>query len=693
MHETVHSQTAKSQENVGTADTKSSGSLTIDPGKISQSSVNSGNSVSMLVGLLSQESRDEAKIQNKTIKEVDVEAVDAEENAVNKDIVKPEQDNNDATPPRNSDCSNASLTCNLVGNSDEMLNNFQNSPNDQHEFKRTQDVAWSRSKPSPSCLSINRSSTVSATTPNFVKSNSVQNSVSIKSKGNSAERTCDQYSRERVSASIDSDDPHLYQVIPLPQYEKYSDNEISLEFPIRSDSVSLGREKDYSTGEVNGVEISSQDELCSSSELKCNLIQTEKSQVGPEYCDDSEKPVVSPKQSESHISRQESKRKRNAENDNDFSFQKSCSPCFLSGAKEKNSCDEIIHPTAEDISSQDELCLPLEKSQDGETIRAEQSEIMPCVDSIPNSQNFKNSEASVIPTSPSENSFLKQKSKRKRSVGDNCSLKKYARLSNDSNDSNVSKTSIVKDKEPYDHGEVRRHSEKSQNKANYTVKKLEDLETNNIENDQQNVSIPSHRKAGSIDDSEDDIIPAGSIDDSEDGIIPPTPPVLMDVECASHNKSSRIESLNHSKSSRSEIVTDRRTRAYKRKVVDKHCFGDEESIDEEILWPRRSRKLAKAKKHKGEDDFSGEDEDNGGNGGTSQNGTRRKESVCENERIDDLFKEDEEGELMVVSDGGRSPIMDDDRMYSSQEDFNVAVLRKLGKSFTFVQLQLSFFQS
>ena len=52
--------------------------------------------------------------------------------------------------------------------------------------------------------------------------------------------------------------------------------------------------------------------------------------------------------------------------------------------------------------------------------------------------------------------------------------------------------------------------------------------------------------------------------------------------------------------------------------------------------------------------------------------------MCENERIDDLFREDD-GELMVFSDGGRSPIMDDEHMYSSQEDLNVVLLRKLGK--------------
>ena len=161
--------------------------------------------------------------------------------------------------------------------------------------------------------------------------------------------------------------------------------------------------------------------------------------------------------------------------------------------------------------------------------------------------------------------------------------------------------------------------------------------------------------------------------------------------CTSHKKCSTIES----KTSRSENVAEVRKHVYENEV-DEDCFRDDVGGDNEKAWTSRSQNLAKIKKQKYENELVDEDDcfkndSIRGNGetSTSQIVTRGKESVCENEGIDppdDFFKDDgcDDGELMVVSDGGRSPIMDDDQMYSSQEDLNVALLRRLGKKCTFI---------
>lgn len=696
----TQSQTAKSQANVDTANTKSSGSLTIDPGKSSQSSVSSDNSVSMLDGLLSQQSRDDEGGPNKDIEEMDAEVPSAEEEepyhstTVNmQNISKPSQegDNNNAPAYK---CYSERYTSNLMGNSSDMFNQPQKSPNDKHEFNRTPEVDRSRRKPSPSSVDVSKSSVVGTTTPKFGRRESVQSPASANShKTNSIERTSDQYSSERVPASVDSDS-QSYQVIPLPRYERYSDDEISPEYPSpHSHGVLSRRDKDDFSDEINNPtvdNISSQDELCLPSEKE--PIQTQQSTVGPagnippkpENCRNSEASVLLLPQSESSFRHQKSKRKL-IEGDTNEASPELLSPCSrraLSGAKKVNS-DGIINPTAED-----ELCLPSEKGACGcDTLRTEQSKVSLSVEIISHAENSKNSEASVISPSQPGSSFRHQKSKRKRSVGDNDCLKKYPRLSDDTG---LSMIPIETDKETYEHGLDKcglNNLDIDNNQANCTAEEVGKRTSNNLNtkmgdpkvNDQENCCIPPSQKANRSDNSEDDIIP-------------PTPPERMDVGCTPHKKCSTIES----KTSRSENIAEVRKHVYENEV-DEDCFRDVVvGGDNEKLWTSRSQKLAKIKKQKYENELVDEDDcfkndSIRGNGetSTSQIVTRGKESVCENEGIDppdDFFKDDDcdDGELMVVSDGGRSPIMDDDQMYSSQEDLNVALLRRLGKKCTFI---------
>ncbi len=675
--------TAKSPENVNTTDAKSSGSLTIDAGNSSQSSVLSDNSVSMLDGLLSQQqSGGKARVQNKNIEELDVEVPGAEveephhsPTVIIQDVSKPHQENDDTSPLHTCDFERAAY--NLIGNSNDVL---PESPGDKHEFKRTPEVDRSESKPNPSSMDSNKRITVGTTTPEAGRGKRVESHASVSSnKSNSIERTSDQHTSECVPDSVESDS-QLYQVIPLPPHKEYSDDVISAEFPsLRSYVLSRG-EKNYCHDEIKSPvadHISSEDELCLSAEKEptrtIDPIQTAVSNVEPENCRNSEASVSSPSQSGRSVRHQKSKRKRCVENYNEVSpeFPSTYSRRVFSGGKKEQCVDEIINSTVVEFSSQDELCVSSEQESERDAVRIEQPEVAPCVESVPNPENSKNSEASVISPSQSGSSFRHHKSKRKRSVGDNESLKKCPRLSDEAN---MSKISSENDKETFNDTV----QEVGKGTSNNIHTKMGDPKMENLRNDKLPSSkLPSQK--------------ANRSDDSEDDIIPPTPPVRMDVEYAPHNKGSTVKLLNQSKTSRAQHVTSGNKHVYDNDVIYEDCFRDEMNDDEEeTLWSSRSQKLAKVKKHKHENELVDENDgliseagDDNKETSRTQTFIRGKEFVSENEGIDssdDLFKADDcddKGELMVVSDAG--PIMDDDQMYSSQEDLNIVLLRKLGK--------------
>lgn len=604
--------------------------------KSSQSeSILSDNSVSILDGLLSQQSGDIATVRD-NLEHVDVEVPDEE---------------------------TEKLCHSLTSNGQNILkslqedNKLKNSLDDKHEFGETPDVDRNRNKPSP--FSVEKRNEIVMIKPKIGRSKNVQNPAS----GNSVERTPDQYSSERVPASVDSDS-QSYNAIPLPLY--HSDDVISPEF-LRPSShgVRVGQESDNC--EMNNPtddHISSESKLCLFSEKeepRGDLIQ--QPEVRPEgyaptpvNCGNSEALVVSQSKYKNSSCRQKCKRKHRDTNKGLSEFSSPCSGQENSGAKKKISSDENVDPTAEEISSQDELCFPSECN----LMQSKQTKVAPSVESLQNSENSKNSEQSIISPSQSGRSFRNRQFKRKRSAGDNNSLKKFPRLNSDMGESKIS---VENHRKAYE-----RDSNKcgpkniESNHATCTSQEASRKTSNNVHikmdasevNDQRNLSV-------------DPLPEANRSDNNEDDIIPPTPP---DVGCAPCKKGSAS-------------MIKAQSPAVRRHAYEDDVGDDNDGRGDENLLRARSQKLAKIKKRQREiemadqDDCSGEDYDDKEISKLQTNNTSGKVHPP-----DDVFKHDgcdDEEEVMNVSDEGGSPVMDDDQMYSSQEDLNVALLRRLGQ--------------
>ena len=151
------------------------------------------------------------------------------------------------------------------------------SLNDKHDSEETPDVDGNKSKPSP--LSVNKRNEVDTTKRKKSKRKQKRRNESQQSSAssNSIKRTQDQYSSERVPASVDSDS-QAYNVIPMPRY--HSDDVISPEFPRpASRGVCLRQENDNCDNNQTADKISSDSKLCLFSEEedpRGNLIQTER---------------------------------------------------------------------------------------------------------------------------------------------------------------------------------------------------------------------------------------------------------------------------------------------------------------------------------------------------------------------------------------------------------------------------------
>ena len=201
---------------MNTANTKSSGSITIDYEKSasSQFSVLSNKSVSMLDGLLSQHSQhsnNEMEFQDKDICEtgVDVSSGKSEEvdHSPTQEISKPQVEENDNSLPDACNLERAagnSLNGNCISSND-VFNEFSESSNDKLEIRRTAYHVGVRKNASSPSKNASKSTLV--------------------------EETSEQYSSERVPASVDSDS-QSYRVISLPRYQElHSDDDLSPEFP------------------------------------------------------------------------------------------------------------------------------------------------------------------------------------------------------------------------------------------------------------------------------------------------------------------------------------------------------------------------------------------------------------------------------------------------------------------------------
>ena len=578
-------------ENVNTDNTKSSGSLTIDVEKSTQSgSIASDNSVSIMRGL-SQQSSDKAIAHKKSL-------------------------------------------------------------NDKHDSEGTPDDDMNKSKPSP--LSVNKRNEVDTTKRKKSKWKQKRRNKSQQSSAssNSIKRTPDQYSSERVPASVDSDS-QAYNVIPMPRY--HSDDVISPEFP----RPTFRRENDNCDNNQTAGKISSDSKLCLFSEEedpRGNLIQTERYKAGPaenfltsEVCGDSEALLVSQSKSKSSFRRQKCKRKQSKGDTNRGSpeFSSPCSCPALSETKTKISSNENTRSSvAERISSQDELCLP------ADFMGSQQTKNGSSAKSIPSSQNSKNSEASIISPSQSGCSFGNRKFKRKRSAEDNNSLNKFTRLNGDTG---MSKISVESRRETDEYGLDKCGPKKIEsNHASTTSQEVRKKSSINLHtkidvsevNGQQNLSVHRTLKANKSDDNEDDIIP-------------PTPP---DVGCSPCKKGSAMQ--------------------VKSLAVSGHVYADDDGDNDDEMLRGRSKKLEKIRKrrsetelfHKG--DCFDEDYDDKETSRPQTNKTSGRISACKSSSSDNVFIHDEcddEEELMNVKSEGSS------QMYSSQEDLNVALLRRLGE--------------
>ena len=618
-------------------------------GKSSQSgSILSDNSVSILDGLLSQQSRDKVVVQVK-LEHVDVEVPGVEKEKLchsltsnTRNILKSLQEDNDNIEQK------------------EFLGN-------KHEFGGTPDVDGNRSKQSPS--SAKGVNGIVTTKPKIARSKSVQSPGF----SNSVERTPDQYSSERVPASVDSDS-QSYNVIPLPLYQ--SDDMISPEFP-RPSSLGVLVGQDNDNCEINNPtddNTSSESKLSLFSEKeesRGELIQTEQPEVrhagniyAPENCGNSEASLVSQSKSENSARRQKYKRKHRDTNEGSAEFSSPCSCPTISGAEKKISSDENIDSTVKEILSQDELCLPSEC----DLIQNEQTKAALSVESLQNSENSKHSEASIISPSPSGRSFRNRQFKRKRSAEDNNSLTKFPRFNGEMG---VLEISVENHRKAYEHGSDKSGLKNIVSKhASCTSQEASKKTSNNL-----------HIK---MDVSEVNDLPvdprpkANRSDDSEGDIIPPTPP---DVGCAPCKKASTSMIKVQSPAVRGH--------AYKDDVDNDNDGGGDEK-----LFRARSNKFAKIRKRQCEveladqDDCFDENYDDKETSKLQTNDTSGKIPVWENEEVhapDNVLKHDvcrSEGEVMNASNEGECPIIDDDQMYSSQEDLNVALLRRLGEYWT-----------
>ena len=628
----VQSQAAHSQTNANTASSKSSGSLTTDAGKSSQSSILSDNSLSILDGLLSQQSR--CNTQNKCIgiTKVKVPGVENKEPKIDKIQPKSSQDGEN-------------------NNSSKRFNDFYKSPNDELELKRTPENVTSEIRPSPYSVGVNNSSKDRMTIPIVEKIKDMQSPAFVNSnESNTIDRTSDHYSSERVPASVESDS-QSYRVIPLPRYNEYpSDDDISPEFKTsRSQSVLLvqtSSEIMNSTAKLNLGE----DEMClTSKNIKFN--SSEESELGlaenvSTHLDDNNSEVVL--EDRRSFRRKKSKRKHDVRNSNGVS------------------------PYSQRLTSQDDSCLPSEKMPESNNEITKQSRVSFSGNSRNSQGNSKNTQASVIRPSQSLILSRSQKCKRKRMVPDNDCLTKCARL-NDDNDAATSRITS-ENEQSLDMCTVRNVAT---NQSNSTVKKSEDWKV------QTNSLLPSTETTKAFDSDEDDIIP-------------PTPPVQIDVSCMSDTRGSTIELLNQLKSESQNI-----TGVRKHAVVDKDRLSsdgedngdvddnydddgdvdgdndnnaednhydnnDDDGDSDDTMSPSRLKKRSKEKIQVNR--LLDEDET-----------TSKLKYVIEKKELNDLYHGEEEEELMVVSDEGRSLVLEDDQMYSSQEDLNVVLLRKLGR--------------
>ncbi|XP_028395989.1 breast cancer type 1 susceptibility protein homolog [Dendronephthya gigantea] len=584
--QTTQLQTAKSPENGSTANSNSSGSLTLDPRISSPSSVLSQDSVSLLDGLLSQQLC--PAVENTDLREADQEVSrtqDSDTYHSNTDdennILKSSQEEIIANCTPNTPNSRGA-TPNSIGNSNDIFSELQKSQNGKRLISKTPKTGRGES---------------GYVTPII-----------------SNESDSERYSTsERVPPSVESDS-ESYKVIPLPRYEEYSDDEISPEFlGIRSRSV-------RSTPDC------------------------------------------------SH--------KRN----DDF------------------------NPIVEEFS--DMTIQSSMKEKRFGTIQSKQSEVA-SLENIANSQaDIKNPDSSVISPLHSGGSLRLHQSKRKRSPGENDSLK-CPRLSDERR--GKSKTSIEKKNETLkpdcDNGLKFLKTNRRQANSNSKLQV-----TNEVRNASRqgtaNQSNETTRKKTNYDQNLSQVEKMSS--DTEDDIIPPTPPVRIHEP---PGNGSNNEILN--RFSRMENVSE----ANIHEVIEEDCLKND--LDDGINKSRtsRSQNTAMRNMHKDEivddDIFENDTSDDGGyNTSCLKHSPTKRESVCEEQEVDeDMFSKapgegyktarpqnittetesprknemlveddwlgnfDNEGEVMTVNE--RSPIMEDDRLYSSQEDLNIALLKRL----------------
>ena len=366
------------------------------------------------------------------------------------------------------------------------------------------------------------------------------------------------------------------------------------------------------------------------------------------------------------------------------------SPEFLGpDCPHKRNCSDDFNPIAEKIATPDKTTLSSKKEQRFDTIQTEQYEVA-SVENIPNRQadNIKNPDPS--------GSGLRQ-SKRKRSPGENVSLK-CPRLSDERR--GTSKISIEKNNEIFKHDcdDGVKSLQTNQRRANSHNKLQVNKEVRNASWQETTNQLNEAKISG----------------DTEDDIIPPTPPVRVDHEGAPPKNGSNNE-IN--KFSRMENVSEVQIP----KLIQEDSLKDD--ADDGVNKSRTSRLQNTARRNLREDEIVDDDvskndtcDDGGCKTSRVKNNGKRRESVCQDQDVDEYtfnkiaFEEgeyetarpknitaekesprknemlvkddllenpDNEGELMIVNE--RSPIMEDDQSYFSQEDLNIALLRRLGK--------------